>query len=76
MKAYHQIPLGQDSIQNIAVITPFDLYEYLFMCFGLSNAAQSFRRFMDEVFKDLDLFSYLDDVLVASDNETEDLKKC
>jgi hypothetical protein len=29
-----------------AIITPFDLFEYLFISFGLSNATQTFERMM------------------------------
>lgn len=74
IKAYHQIPLDADSIQKTAVITPFGLYEYLFMCFGLSNAAQTFQRFIDEVLRDLNCFAYLDDILVASSSDEQHIK--
>jgi cleavage and polyadenylation specificity factor subunit 1 len=53
----------------MVVITPFGLFEYLHMPFGLKNAAQSFQRLMDSVLQDLDfLFMHLDDILVASKN--------
>jgi hypothetical protein len=32
------------------IITPFGLFEYLFMPFGLMNAAQTFQRLMDRLF--------------------------
>ncbi|KFD64082.1 hypothetical protein M514_23792 [Trichuris suis] len=42
------------------------------MPFGLRNAAQTFQRFMDEVTRGLDgCFVYVDDVLLASENEDE-----
>ena len=42
------------------------------MPFGLRNAAQSFQRFMDNIFRDLPfVFVYIDDILVASANENE-----
>ena len=48
---------------------PFGLFEFLRMPFGLKNAAQSFKRFMDAETDRLDgEFVYLDDVLVASRN--------
>jgi hypothetical protein len=57
---------GED-IDKTAVITPFDLFEYLFMPFGLTNAAQSFQSLMDKLFRHLLLvFTYLDDHLIAS----------
>ncbi|GBL84667.1 Transposon Ty3-I Gag-Pol polyprotein [Araneus ventricosus] len=45
------------------------------MPFGLCNAAQTFQRFMYEIVGDLDYcFVYLDDVLIASTDESEHLK--
>ena len=50
-----------------AIITPFGLYEYLFMPFGLKNAAQSFQRLMDRLLLDIPhAFIYLDDILVST----------
>ena len=40
VKGYHQVPLAAADVPKTAIITPFGLYEYIFMSFGLKNAAQ------------------------------------
>jgi hypothetical protein len=56
-----------DDIQKTAITTPFGLFEFHFMSFGLRNATQTFQRFMDDILRELDFcFAYLDDILVFS----------
>ena len=52
-KAYQQIPVAEEDISKKALITPFDLYECLVMQLGLRGVAQTFQRFVDEVFKEI-----------------------
>lgn len=74
VKAFHQIPMAKEDVEKTAVITPFGLFEYTRMPFGLRNAAQTFQRFIDEVVRGLPfVYSYIDDLLVASpDAETHE----
>ena len=64
-KGYFQIIMHPADIPKTAFITPFGLFEFLHLPFGLRNAAQTFQRMMDRIFSDLPFcFVYLDDTLV------------
>ena len=67
-KAYHQIPVRECDVEKTAVTTPIGLFEYLFMPFGLRNAAQTFQRHIDHVLEKLQYCSivYIDDILIGS----------
>ena len=72
-KGYLQVKLKESSIPKTAFVTPFGLFEYTRMCFGLKNSGRTFQRLMDRLLRDCQDFAipYIDDVVVFSDSWEE-----
>lgn len=69
--AYYSIPMKEDA-EKTAIITPFGLFEFTCMPFGLRNASQTFQRFMHETLQGIEgCFCFVDDILLSSNNEKE-----
>ena len=74
-KGYWQMPVAAANMPKTAVITPFGLWEFLRMPFGLKNVGQTFQRCMDNILASIPhVFIYLVDVLVASPTVAEHKK--
>jgi hypothetical protein len=68
---YHQIKIRDEDIPKTAFSTRYELYEYLVMSFGLTNAPAHFMYLMNSVFMpELDKFVvvFIDDILVYLNN--------
>ncbi len=63
------------SKEKTAFTTPFGLYEFNVMPFGLHNAPATFQRLMDIVLQEARTFAqaYMDDIIVFSNDWTEHL---
>jgi Reverse transcriptase (RNA-dependent DNA polymerase). len=75
VKAFHFIPIRDQDQLKCCVNTPWGLFKFKRLAFGLRNAPASFQKFADEVFKDIpNVYVYLDDCLVFTDSYEEHIK--
>lgn len=75
---YNQVPVAEKDRKKTAFCTPFGLFEYNRMPFGLCNAPGTFQRLMERIFGAQHfqtLLLYLDDVIVFSSTVDEHLER-
>ena len=66
-KGYWQVPVAESDRPKTAFSTPFGLYQFNTMPFGLQGAPATFQRLMDCVIQGLEFAaSYIDDLIVFS----------
>ena len=70
--AYLQLELDDNAKQVCVINTPFGLYRYNRMCFGVASSPAQFQRCMDSLVGDLPgVAAYLDDLIVTGRTEEE-----
>ncbi|KAL1263544.1 hypothetical protein QQF64_006283 [Cirrhinus molitorella] len=75
---YNQVPVTEGDRPKTAFCTPFGLFEWNRMPFGLCNAPSTFQRLMERLFGDQrhqSLLLYLDDIVVFSSSVTQHLER-
>ncbi|BHF81012.1 hypothetical protein SprV_0702414100 [Sparganum proliferum] len=74
----HMVPKAATALEDVSktdVTTPFGLFEFLRMPFGLRKASQIFQRFVDRVLRGLPfVYTYIDDLLVTSSTAEEHME--
>ena len=67
-KGYWQILMAKDSREVTAFNTPYGLFEFVVMPFGLHTAPATFQRLMNELLRGCQGFAgaYLDDIVIFS----------
>jgi hypothetical protein len=71
---YHQMKIREQDIPKTAFTTPYALYEFMVVSFGLTNAPTYFMNLLNKVFMvELDQFvlDFIDDILIYSQTVEE-----
>ena len=75
VKAFHQIPLDEESQRKSCVVTPWGAFVFKRLAMGLRNSAQSFQRLITHVLGNIPgIFVYMDDVLIYSKSNAQHRK--
>ncbi|CAH2085974.1 unnamed protein product [Euphydryas editha] len=74
---YWQVKVKESDQDKTSFITPFGVYRFKRMAFGLRNAPTTFQRLIDRVrisLDDVKMLAYLDDILLFSSSFTNHLQ--
>ena len=73
---YHQILMDKEDAEKTTFITPWGVYHYRVMSFGLKNANVTYMRDMTTIFHDMihkEMEVYVDDVIIKSRKKLDHL---
>ncbi|XP_060179912.1 uncharacterized protein LOC132609777 [Lycium barbarum] len=73
---YHQILMNEEDAEKTAFITPWGVYYYRVMPFGLKNAGATYMRAMTTIFHDMihkEIEVYVDDIIIKSRKSSDHL---
>ena len=65
-KGYWQVPVVAEDRVKTAFSSPYGLFQFTVMPFGLQGAPATYHRMMDELLRETDGYStaYLDDIVI------------
>ena len=74
---YWQVPVAEEHCQKTAFITPYGLYQFRNMPFGLKGAPATFQRMMNNLLMGLEghTSAYIDDLVIYSRSWEEHMKR-
>ena len=78
VSGYHQIEIAEEDRDKTALISPYGLYQYCRMPFGLSGAPGTFQSIVENMVQVLDtedIMAYLDDVICFHPTFEEHVKR-
>ena len=73
LSGFWQVPMYPADIEKTAFVTPFGLFEFVVMPFGLMNATATFQRLTDAIFNECNVEPYVDDIVIAHSDFSEHL---
>ena len=73
-QAYTQVELDEKSREFVVINTHLGLFRYTRLPYGVASAPAIFQSIMDKILQGLDVPCLLDDILIAAENPSENLK--